>query len=194
MTEHRDVSLSRLAGECWDRLLRAAANPSDPWHTMVVATVDATTPELRTVVLRACEPGARRLLFHTDVRSAKARELAANPSIAMLFWDPELRLQLRCTGRATLHPDDALNRTHWERLPDRSRELYRQIGAPGEPVTDADRHDPRPDAASDSGCDRFLVVSCVIDRMDRLELDADGHQRANWNWQDDGWRGARVTP
>ncbi len=196
MIENRDASLSRLADDCWGRLQHAAAAPGDPWHTVVVATVEETTPELRTVVLRACEPASRHLLFHTDARSAKARALTANPTIALLFWDPERRVQLRCAGRATLHPDDALSRAHWERLPDRSRDLYRQDGAPGEPV--AALGGPGTTAGNvasiDSGYDRFLVVSCAIERMDWLLLDPDGHRRAIWIWEDGDWRGTWVVP
>jgi len=52
---------------------------------VTVATVDpAGAPSVRVVVLKDVTGGAWQLA--TDARSGKARDLAANPRVALGFW------------------------------------------------------------------------------------------------------------
>ena len=50
------------------------------------------------------EADARRLTFYTNLRSAKARELAGRPYAAVVLWWPELHRQVRVEGRVQLVP------------------------------------------------------------------------------------------
>ena len=69
-------------------------------NAMVVATATPDgRPSVRTVLLRGFDE--RGLVFYTNYTSRKGRELAANPSVALLFpWIP-LERQVVVTGRAT---------------------------------------------------------------------------------------------
>ncbi|MFE0101680.1 pyridoxamine 5'-phosphate oxidase [Streptomyces sp. NPDC059009] len=82
-----------------------AAGPSgalrEP-NAMVVSTADAEgRPSSRTVLLKGYDrDGAGGFVFYTNYESRKARELAANPYIALLFpWHPMQR-QVIVTGTA----------------------------------------------------------------------------------------------
>ncbi|MEL7049917.1 MAG: pyridoxamine 5'-phosphate oxidase family protein, partial [Pseudomonadota bacterium] len=85
-----DLTLSQI----WRRLERGVADRRSPFHTPTVATMRRADglPNLRTVVLRACEHQDRQLTFHTDARSEKCRELRANPAIALHVYDPQAKI------------------------------------------------------------------------------------------------------
>ncbi|MFF1694746.1 pyridoxamine 5'-phosphate oxidase [Streptomyces sp. NPDC058257] len=72
-------------------------------NAMVVSTVDtAGRPSSRTVLLKGYDE--RGFVFFTNYESRKARELAANPNIALLFpWHPMAR-QVIVTGTAERVP------------------------------------------------------------------------------------------
>ena len=72
---------------------------------MALATVDADGyPRVRHVLLSSYDRG--RLHFHTDRRTAKATELAANPRAgATIVW-PEIPRQLAVSGNVLLEAED----------------------------------------------------------------------------------------
>ena len=68
-------------------------------NAMTLATVSAEgTPSARVVLLKGFD--ARGFVFYTNYGSDKARDIAANPAVALLFpWLP-LERQVSVTGRA----------------------------------------------------------------------------------------------
>jgi pyridoxamine 5'-phosphate oxidase len=73
-----------------------AADPPDP-TAMTLATVDAAgRPSARVVLLKAYDE--RGFVFYTNYASRKARELAANPHAALVFYWPALDRQVRIEG------------------------------------------------------------------------------------------------
>ena len=110
-----DDALARMRQEYGERGLRKADVVADPleqftrWfdearsapilepNAMMLATVDAGgQPAARTVLLKAVD--RRGLTFYTNLESRKARELAANPRAALLFWWPPQGRQVRFEG------------------------------------------------------------------------------------------------
>jgi pyridoxamine 5'-phosphate oxidase len=110
-----DDILARMRQEYGERGLRKADVVADPieqfrrWfdeaqsapilepNGMTLATVDAAgQPSARTVLLKALDPCG--LTFYTNLESRKARELAANPKAALLFWWPPQGRQVRFEG------------------------------------------------------------------------------------------------
>lgn len=81
---------------------RVQRNPG----AMALATVGTSgKPSLRTVLCRGFDPAAGCLVFHTNRRSQKGRELAARPHAAAHFhWDA-LQRQVRLEGPVGLSPD-----------------------------------------------------------------------------------------
>jgi len=72
-------------------------------NAMTLATIDTRgKPRARMVLLK--EADARGLTFYTNLRSAKARELAGRPYAAVVLWWPELHRQVRVEGRVQLVP------------------------------------------------------------------------------------------
>src|SRR6478752_5688004 len=68
-------------------------------NAVILATVDADgRPSARTVLLKAFDE--RGFVVYTNYESAKARDIAANPNVALVFpWHP-LDRQVRVAGRA----------------------------------------------------------------------------------------------
>lgn len=74
-----------------------SANILEP-NAMTLATTSADgTPEARIVLLK--EMDERGFVFYTNYESTKAQSIAANPSVALLFFWGELERQVRITGK-----------------------------------------------------------------------------------------------
>ena len=66
---------------------------------MTLATADAQgRPSARVVLLKGAD--ANGLVFYTNTRSRKGREIAAQPYVSLSFWWPQLETQVRFEGRA----------------------------------------------------------------------------------------------
>ena len=81
------------------------------WNTMGLATVDTSgRPSSRMVLCKDIRPDEGELVFYTNYRSRKARDLEANPRCALLMhWD-ELGRQVRVEGRAVKSPPEESDR------------------------------------------------------------------------------------
>lgn len=96
---------SSLAGDPFEQLQRwldeaIRAELVEP-TAMALATADADgKPTVRMVLLKGIENG--RLHFYTNLESPKARAIAANPRVALLFYWAELERQVRIEGIAEL--------------------------------------------------------------------------------------------
>jgi len=164
-------------------IARGVADRRHAFHTPVLATTGLDgAPQARTVVLRGLDPAARQLRLHTDARAGKVAELAAEPRAALLFYDAAAQLQLRLSGRATLHRDDAVADAAWAASREFSRMCYAITPAPGQPV-------PAPPPApldSEAGRPHFCVVILHLARLESLHLAASGHRRARFDWDGGG--------
>ncbi|HHN77583.1 MAG TPA: pyridoxamine 5'-phosphate oxidase [Phycisphaerales bacterium] len=81
------------------------------WNTMGLATVDAQgRPSSRMVLCKDIRPDEGVLVFYTNYRSRKARDLEMNPRCALLMhWD-ELGRQVRVEGLAEKSPEEESDR------------------------------------------------------------------------------------
>jgi general stress protein 26 len=177
----------------WAQLRLAVADAKHEWHLPVVSTIGLDgSPEARTVVLRAADEANRELVFNTDRRSLKPREIERSSRIAWTFYERGHRVQLRMSGPATIHADDAIADEAWSRTSLSSRRCYLAPHAPSSILEAWDPNLPQdllasiPDqTTSEGGRSNFMVVRTRIDRLDRLELHHDGHLRGRWRWVGD---------
>lgn len=74
------------------------ANVNEP-NAMTVSTVDENQkPHARIVLLKEVKQDG--FVFYTNFDSAKGRQIAANPYVALTFYWPELERQVRIEGKA----------------------------------------------------------------------------------------------
>lgn len=200
-TDAQTETLEELFDSLWERLRQGAVHRQSPFHTATIGTSSEHGVELRTVVLRQANEAARELLFHTDLRSTKVRDLQHNPTISWLFYEPATRLQLRASGVASIHHHDERARLRWERTSDWSRRCYLAPNPPGtilaQPVPNLlpELVRKRPSLAeSERGYDNFCVIACEVNFLEWLHLRAQGHQRAQFHWDGRAWQKNWVAP
>ncbi len=192
VTLEQELSLDTLLASIWEALDNGARTRTHPFHTGVLATISNGAPQVRTVVLRKVISEARTLMFHTDYRSQKISELTENSNISWLFYDAEARVQLRLSGIATVHYQDALAEIQWKNTKLLSRRCYLSM-PPSTTLTEPKsglpesllKRNPTLEE-SEAGWENFTVVETHIHAIDWLWLNSSGHQRAKFVWQASG--------
>jgi pyridoxamine 5'-phosphate oxidase len=177
-------NLDATLKEAWLLLVRGAADRRAAFHTPQVASIGLDgTPKVRTVVLRHTDSAARTLRFHTDLRTAKVAEVAQNPHVQVLAYDPGYKIQLRISGTAKIHRDDGYAQSAWQRSQPQSQLCYRQDAAPGQAGGDpAVLLSP----GAHDGQQNFAAVEISVCEIEWLYLAGKGHRRARFTWDGNG--------
>lgn len=193
--------LTTILSNAWSALSEGCTNSRDPFHTPTVATTRQGGPVLRTVVLRTVDKEGSVLGFNTDRRSPKCADLKAEPRLAWHFYDRDRKTQIRIVGIATLHTDDEVATVAWNEVTALGRRCYGQPLGPGVASEDADI--PLPDLPALEAEDptvvaacraNFCTVRCTVTDIDWLHLRFEGHRRARFTRDDDGWTGQWIAP
>ena len=92
--------------DAWIKEAHASALRRNP-NSMTLVTLSAEgDPSARIVLCKDFVPDPGYLVFHTNYNSQKAREIVANPKVAVVFhWDGPGR-QIRIEGTAIQSPDE----------------------------------------------------------------------------------------
>lgn len=92
----------------FDRWFAAARDTEPDWTAMTLATASRDgRPSARTVLLKGCGPDG--FVFYTNYASRKAREIAENPRVGLLFFWRALERQVRIDGTAAKVSDAESN-------------------------------------------------------------------------------------
>ena len=83
--------------ELLERAKKTPAIAEPTGMTLSTVGVDGR-PSSRIVLLKGID--ARGLVFYTNTRSRKGREIAAQPGVSLIFWWPQLESQIRFEGNA----------------------------------------------------------------------------------------------
>tara|TARA_R110002110_G_scaffold79145_11_gene207076 strand:- start:8910 stop:9569 length:660 start_codon:yes stop_codon:yes gene_type:complete len=174
-------------------------NPASPLRKPVLASLSALGgPAVRTVILRSLDHAARRLGFFTDARSAKAAEIARDPRVCVLFYDPRMDIQVRLSGNAEVH---VASPSAWQSAPPSSRRAYLVTAPPGTVLG-------APASGLPAGLDgtlpslemleegraNFALIDVTFHEADIVVLSRTGHRRARIRWQTEGVRMAWLVP
>ena len=179
--------LAATLEEAWRLLSRGASDRRSPFHTPTLATLRQDgSPTARTVVLRAADTVGRTLRFHTDIRSSKFLEIAAEPRVAVHFYDASCKIQLRIDGLASLHTGDEVSAEAWRITRPFSRACYRVVPGPGQAIEDprAIQINPKTNDLR-AGRDNFAALWLSINSLEWLYLAGHGHRRARFAWNGD---------
>ena len=180
------TQLGTLSAQVWMRIMRGVGDRHAPARHPTLATVSPEgLPEVRTVVLRAADPGAGTLDIHTDLRSAKVAALLATPRAELHIWDASAHLQIRIAATVSILTG-ALVADIWARVPDPSRQSYGTMPAPGLPIADSLGYEKQPDATT------FAVLHCTVQSIDAVHLGPQ-HRRARFD-RPNGWAGQWRAP
>jgi len=194
-------TLDDVLNSSWRILHKGVRSFRHPFHRPALATLDGNGPQVRTVILRAFSEKDRTLICHCDARTPKVSQIRENPDVSWLFYHPEKWMQLRLSGKASVHTDDRTAESQWERVGPTSRINYCAEIPPGSPVgkpasglpgflrATAPKLLDHPDARKN-----FAAIVCRFDHMDWLLLKLTGHNRAVFRWKDNRLDASWVVP
>lgn len=179
------MTLSEFDAAAWIDLELAGADSKSGLRYVNLCTVDLTGhPQARLVVMRSANAKTRVIEIHTDVRTQKWREVAANPFVTILAFDTEGGLQLRLRGTVERHAQGNLIASDaWRRLSPWTRATYAG-GPPGELPTDEKSLAAEPEA--ESGKSFFGVPLFRACELDWFQLKREGNRRALFSYRSDG--------
>lgn len=195
-------TLDACLTDCRDRLIRAPRDRKSPLHTPVIVTADV---DARVMVLRAFDAAAWRLRLHTDTRAPKAAAVAADPRIAVLFYDKGAKIQIRARGFGEILRDGAEIDAAWNASTNFARRCYlgegpgagSQVPTSGLPP-EFEGVEPD-DAQLVPARDNFALLKITLTALDWLYLAHTGHVRAQFSRAGDAggaaaWEGRWVSP
>jgi len=141
------------------------------WRVAVLATVDNGQADARSLVLREVDAAERRLVFYTDARSPKVRQIEQSPQGTLIFYSRELGWQLRMQVRLNVETAGLAVSSRWAKLQTQAGARdYQSVAAPGRPL-DA--------PLSELGVrGHFAMIEAMAETVDWLELHPHGHRRA----------------
>lgn len=117
--------------ERWLERARASGSPAPASVAFVTVGADGR-PSARTVSLKRIERDA--LIFTSALWTRKAREMSANPHVALLFHWPAIGRQIHVVGEASAAEDELADELFCER--DLANRLQTIVSRQGEPVAD----------------------------------------------------------
>lgn len=185
--------------DCRNRLIRAPRDRKAPMHTPVIVTGDV---DARVMVLRAFDAAAWTLRLHTDARAPKAQVIAADPRVAVLFYDKGAKIQIRARGEGAILRDGAEVDAAWAASTNFARRCYlgEGPGAGAEGPTSglpAEFEGVEPDDAQlVPARENFALLKITLTSLDWLYLAHTGHVRAQFTRGDGAaaWEGRWVSP
>lgn len=182
--------------ERWLEEAKAELVPQ-PESVAFVTVSESGRPSARTVLLKRMEQDA--LVFTSALWTRKARELASNPYVSLLFHWPTVGRQVHVAGRAVLAERELAVELFSER--DLSHRVQTLVSRQGEPIGDVqplrDRHahlmsvlEGPPECPPDWGAIRVFpdaveFWSLATDRM---------HERLLYERAEERWRESRLSP
>jgi pyridoxamine 5'-phosphate oxidase len=174
-----------------------AADVAEPGSVAFVTVDGAGRPSARTVLLKRLEDDA--LVFTSALWTRKAREIEANPSVALLFYWPSVGRQVHIAGQAIVAERELAVELFAQR--DRAHQVQTLVSRQGEPIEEVEplraRHahlmdvmESPPECPPDWGAIRVVPEAVEFWRQspDRM------HDRLLYERADEEWRITRLAP
>ncbi|GAA4835447.1 pyridoxamine 5'-phosphate oxidase family protein [Algivirga pacifica] len=181
------TSLDFIWKDVWNTL--ASSSARHPFHQVVLATHTAKAPGLRTVIFRGLDE-QKRLKVFTDYRSSKVLELKKYPEASLLFYDPEVRIQLKINVQVQIHYDDQVSQQYWKQVQQgRGWKDYSSVASPGMIL-----QDPTYAYEWSQEEQQFCVLLMRATEVEVLQLRKQGHLRAKFERGEEQWKQCWIAP
>ncbi len=182
----RPETLAQIELAIWQDLSRAVADRHHPWRTPSLLTTDLGQPDGRVVVLRGVDVQARTLVFYTDARTPKVRQIKAQPGGMLLFWNPRRSWQLRARCSLGMQTSGPQVDAAWDKVKNsRAAGDYLSALVPGQTLAG---EPPAATAQAPATPHHLAIISAQLDSLDWLELAPAGHRRAGFSSAGAVWR------
>lgn len=174
-----------------------AAGVLEPGSVAFVTVGEGGRPSARTVLLKRVEEDA--LVFTSALWTRKAREIADNPHVALLFYWPQVERQVHMAGRAVIAERELGVELFAARDP--SHQVQTLVSRQGEPIDNVEslraRHahlmahmEAPPECPPDWGAIRVVPEAIEFWRQEPDRM----HDRMLYERTADGWRSSRLSP
>ncbi len=187
---------SEIKKKIWSMLNNAVKDRSSQFRIPVFSCGENGNIESRIVVLRKSDENNNIVQFHSDIRSDKINILKKNPKASFLFYDKELKIQVRLKVEAIINHNNDIAKQSWEKTQHISRKCYLVDNGPGT-ISDVPTSGLKPELdnfdytkeQSEEGYKNFTVIQCKINSIEWLYLAAKGHRRARFDLENnkDNW-------
>ena len=172
----------------WSMLNNAVKDRNSQFRIPVFSCGNNDNIESRIVVLRKSDEKNKIVQFHSDIRSDKIDILKKNPKASFLFYDKELKIQVRLKVEAIINHKNDVTKQSWEKTQHISRKCYLVDNGPGT-ISDEPTSGLKPELdnfnytkeQSEEGYKNFTVIQCKIKSIEWLYLAAKGHRRARFD-------------
>ena len=179
-------TLEGLRSRAWEGLSAGAGDAGHPLHTCALATTGpGGAAEARMVVLRRAVRDKALLEIHTDRASRKVADLSARPLATLLFWWPDMALQIRARVRVRIVTGAEIDPV-WKALSASARRNYGGRPPPSTPMAGSG------DYSETAERDRFALLRGHVETLDLLHLGS-AHRRAVYDRRD-GFTGGWLAP
>jgi pyridoxine/pyridoxamine 5'-phosphate oxidase len=194
----KEYNLISIESDCWSRIMDGVLNSSHPFNQPVFANANTVGANMRTVVLRKASATEKTISLFTDIRSGKWEELQKNQSISWLFYDHQSRIQIRLSGKASLHQNDELANNSWANVNINSRKNYSSFLIPSTEINDpkniSQQNTDTTEKNSEEGRVNFGVVVTTILWMEWLWLNPGCHYKANFIYNNGDFTSSWLVP
>ncbi|TDQ17531.1 pyridoxine/pyridoxamine 5'-phosphate oxidase [Algoriphagus boseongensis] len=188
------IDSKNTISEIWDtlahELYRGALDPKHPFRYLNLGTMGEEFPEVRTVVLRKVDQDLNFYIF-TDSRSEKIKSLEENPKVALHFYHPQKRVQIRIQSETEIHHQDELAKDLWKRVQGEAQKAYASILPPGKEIENPEQAWDWPDAIDDQN---FTVLKFIPQTLEVLQLNGLTHLRLRFSKEGKDWKGTWLVP
>ena len=179
---------TEIKKKIWSMLNNAVKDRNSQFRIPVFSCGNNDNIESRIVVLRKSDENNNIVQFHSDIRSDKIDILKKNPKASFLFYDKELKIQVRLKVEAIINHKNDVTKQSWEKTQHISRKCYLVDNGPGT-ISDEPTSGLKPELdnfnytkeQSEEGYKNFTVIQCKIKSIEWLYLAAKGHRRARFD-------------
>lgn len=199
--KYNNCSLTEIYNDVWKLLRQGAEKSKSDFHTCGLSTIDLKIPKLRTVVLRRVIEKEKSLIFHTDKRSNKVKEILENNNVSFLFYSKEDNIQIRLQGNAKVVLNEDLFEEQWNSTALMSKKCYLTNFSPGSIIEHPDNYTKEYLKFSDITInsaelvrDNFAVIQTRINSIDWLYLKYSGHLRAYFDIREEEIKAKWLVP
>ena len=168
-------NLNKIEQLIWDFLQQAVKNKKSAFHYPTIATGNERRFNLRTVILREVVRESHIIIFHTDIRSKKIKELKSNNQLHLHVYDKKNKIQIQAEGKAEIFNKVKLNELVWNSLSNNTKSAYLVKETPGIKIKsekDFNYLDEK------KGFRNFAIVKVGIKKITFLNLNYDGNKKA----------------
>jgi 3-hydroxyisobutyrate dehydrogenase len=173
-------------------LIIGAKDRKHSFHTPIFSNSGTNNrSNSRIIVLRKFDHAKLSLIFNTDYRSPKITDLQKNNLSNFVFYDANIKIQLRVKTISKIHYNNHFTSQSWEKTRLFSRKCYLTQKAPSS-ITDKPEDgipeylkgiDPNKNE-SEIGYLNFSVIENFIQEIDWLFLASSGHRRLKITFKD----------